>query len=201
MNLLGRTHGKLVHSRRINRLSQHLSCLIPKNAEILDVGCGDGKLAALIKDLRPDVTIQGIDVLVRESTKIHVTKFDGSVIPFPDKSFDGVMFVDVLHHTDDPVVLLREASRVAKDFIAVKDHTTWGTFSDFTLRFMDWVGNKPHGVVLPYNYWKESQWKQAFQDLRLEILMWQKDLKLYPFFADQLFGRDLHVITKLGVKG
>ena len=199
MNLLGRTHGKLVHGRRVSRLSQQLSSLIPENAEILDVGCGDGKLAALIKELRPDVTIQGIDVMVRENTMIPVAKFDGSVIPFPDKFFDGVMFVDVLHHTNDPIVLLREASRVAKGFIAIKDHTTWGTFSDLTLRFMDWVGNKPHGVVLPYNYWKESQWKQAFQDLKLEILTWQKDLKLYPFLADQFFGRDLHMITKLGV--
>ena len=200
MNLLGRAHGKLVHSRRIRRLCHELSVLIPKDAEVLDVGCGDGKLAALIREIRPDVKMQGIDVLVRKQTEIPVKEFDGTRIPFPDKSIDVIMFVDVLHHTDDPRVLLEEASRVARSFVVIKDHTDDGFLSNATLRFMDWVGNKPHGVVLPYNYWRERQWRQAFNDLKLEILAWKSDLGLYPFAADLLFGRGLHMIAKLKVQ-
>jgi len=199
MKLLGRAHGTLVHSRRIRRLSQQLAELIPPNAEVLDVGCGDGKLAALIQQLRPDVKMQGIDVLVRDKTEVPIKRFDGVTIPFPDKSVDVTMFVDVLHHTEDPNVLLQEASRVAKKFIVIKDHTDDGFLSNVTLRFMDWVGNKPHGVVLPYNYWRERQWRQAFEELKFEIVAWHKDLKLYPYGADLFFGRGLHVITKLKV--
>jgi len=199
MKLLGRAHGTLVHSRRIRRLSQQLAELIPPNAEVLDVGCGDGKLAALIQQLRPDVKMQGIDVLVRDKTEVPIKRFDGVTIPFPDKSVDVTMFVDVLHHTEDPNVLLHEASRVAKKFIVIKDHTDDGFLSNVTLRFMDWVGNKPHGVVLPYNYWRERQWRQAFEELKFEIVAWHKDLKLYPYGADLFFGRGLHVITKLKV--
>jgi SAM-dependent methyltransferase len=181
------------------RLSQHLCELIPQGATVLDVGCGDGKIAALIRELRPDVEIQGIDVLVRENTAVPITEFDGSRIPFPDKTFDVVMFVDVLHHTDDPVVLLREAARAAKRFILIKDHTSEGFLAGATLRFMDCIGNKPHGIVLPYNYWRESQWKQSFRDLQFEVLDWKGDLKLYPYFADLIFGRNLHMVTKLKV--
>jgi len=199
MKLLGRAHGTLVHGRRIRRLSQRLAELIPPNAEVLDVGCGDGKLAALIQQLRPDVKMQGIDVLVRDKTEVPIKRFDGVTIPFPDKSVDVTMFVDVLHHTEDPNVLLHEASRVAKKFIVIKDHTDDGFLSNVTLRFMDWVGNKPHGVVLPYNYWRERQWRQAFEELKFEIVAWHKDLKLYPYGADLFFGRGLHVITKLKV--
>jgi len=199
MKLLGRAHGTLIHSRRIRRLSQQLAELIPPNAEVLDVGCGDGKLAALIQQLRPDVKMQGIDVLVRDKTEVPIKRFDGVTIPFPDKSVDVTMFVDVLHHTEDPNVLLQEASRVAKKFIVIKDHTDDGFLSNVTLRFMDWVGNKPHGVVLPYNYWRERQWRQAFEELKFEIVAWHKDLKLYPYGADLFFGRGLHVITKLKV--
>jgi len=199
MKLLGRAHGTLVHGRRIRRLSQRLAELIPPNAEVLDVGCGDGKLAALIQQLRPDVKMQGIDVLVRDKTEVPIKRFDGVTIPFPDKSVDVAMFVDVLHHTEDPNVLLQEASRVAKKFIVIKDHTDDGFLSNVTLRFMDWVGNKPHGVVLPYNYWRERQWRQAFEELKFEIVAWHKDLKLYPYGADLFFGRGLHVITKLKV--
>ena len=200
MNLFGKIHGDLVHSRRVRQLCRHLSDLIPENAKVLDVGCGDGLLAGLIQKQRPDVDIRGIDIMVREKTHIRVAKFDGSVIPYEDNSFDVVTFVDVLHHTDDPNVLLREAARVAKGFIVLKDHTDDGFLSNPTLRFMDWVGNKPHGVVLPYNYWTESQWKKAFENLGIEILDWRNKLGLYPAFADVFFGRKLHMVARLKIK-
>ena len=80
---------------------------------VLDVGCGDGSIDQLIMKLRPDLRIEGIDVFVRPHPNIAVTKFDGERIPFPDKHFDAVMFVDVLHHTNNAVALLAEASSVS----------------------------------------------------------------------------------------
>jgi ubiquinone/menaquinone biosynthesis C-methylase UbiE len=79
-------------------------------------------------------------VLVWPHTKIPVTAFDGEHLPFPDKSVDVVMFVYVLHHTNDPEVLLREAQRVALKAVVLKDHTRNGLLAYTTLRFMDWVG-------------------------------------------------------------
>jgi len=67
------------------------------------------------------VVITGIDVLVRDHAHGPVVKFDGTSIPFPDRSFDTLVFVDVLHHTNDPVLLLREAARVARNTIVIKD--------------------------------------------------------------------------------
>ena len=46
------------------------------------------------------------------------------------------MFVDVLHLTDDPVLLLREAARVARNTIVIKDHTLDGFAAAATVRFM-----------------------------------------------------------------
>lgn len=200
MNLFGKIHGNLVHNRRVRQLCEHMSDLIPVNAKVLDVGCGDGLLAGLIGEKRPDIDMRGIDIMVREKTHIPVEKFDGQVIPYDDNSFDVITFVDVLHHTDDPKVLLREATRVSKGFIVIKDHTNDGFLSNLTLRVMDWVGNKPHGVVLPYNYWKESQWKKAFGILGIEIMDWRSKLQLYPAGADLIFGRNLHMVTRLKVK-
>jgi ubiquinone/menaquinone biosynthesis C-methylase UbiE len=137
MSLLGRMHGQYVHSPRVRILRDCLSALIPKDVSVLDVGCGDGLLARLIMDQRSDVEICGIDVLVREQTQIPVTEFDGLRIPFPDNSFDAVMFVDVLHHTDDPIALLFEAQRVAAKAIVIKDHRLNGLLARPTLRFMD----------------------------------------------------------------
>ena len=200
MELWKKAHAGLVHSRRVRRLAQHVCEMLPPDASLLDVGCGDGILDALIQETRRDVEITGLDVLVRPGTRIPVRKFDGTSIPFENDSFDVVMFIDVLHHTHDPFVLLREASRVARSFVVIKDHTMDGPLSGLTLRFMDWFGNKPHGVALPYNYWKERQWRQAFDKLDLEAVEWRNKLGLYPLAADLVFGRGLHMIAKLGVR-
>lgn len=197
MSLLGNVHGKVVHNRRVLKLSSHLSKVLPPDAKVLDVGCGDGLIASMIKEARPDVSIQGIDVLVRPKTHIKVTEYDGTKIPFEDDSFDVVMFVDVLHHTDDPLLLLREAARVASHSIVLKDHTDDGLLSNETLRFMDWVGNKPHGVRLPYNYWTSNQWNDAIKTLDLKNEVWEKNLDIYPKTVDWLFGRSLHFVARL----
>jgi len=168
---------------------------------VLDVGCGDGRLARLIADKRPDISTHGIDVRLRSDAAISVEAFDGKTIPYGEGSFDVVMFVDVLHHTNDPMILLHEAVRVARQAILVKDHLLEGAFAYSTLRFMDWVGNARHGVALPYNYWTSAQWERAFDNLGLVIQYWGSNLKLYPFPFDLVFERSLHFIALLRTPG
>ncbi len=197
LGLIGRLHRRGVHSRRVRVLAEHLAALIPPGTSILDVGCGDGLLASRLLDAVPGVSISGIDVLVREESAIPVERFDGQTIPHPDHSFDLVLLVDVLHHTDDPALLLAEARRVARQAIVIKDHCRNAVLAGPTLRFMDWVGNAAHGVRLPYNYWKRSEWRKAIAELGLSIETWRSDLGLYPFPAGLWFDRSLHFIARL----
>ena len=192
-------HTRYVTGRRISTLSWHLAGLIPENMELLDVGCGDGKLACEILRLRPDLGIAGVDVLLREGTAIPVSHFDGVRLPQGDKSVDAVMFVDVLHHTLDPMILLREAARVSRRWIVIKDHLLEGFAAQSTLTLMDWVGNARFGVALPYNYWQLSQWNQGFAQLGLRRAAELTRLDLYPWWADWIFGRQLHFIALLEV--
>lgn len=200
MTVINHVHGKYVHSRRVRVLNEYLSALIPEGARVLDVGCGDGMLASLLSGSRPDLEISGVDVLVRDNTRIPVREFDGKDLPLADNSVDVVMFVDVLHHTDDPAILLREAARVATTAIAIKDHTRNGLFAGATLRMMDWIGNSRHGVNLPYNYWAEQKWLDTFHALGVSIAHWNKELRLYPRPASWLFDRSLHFLTLLDLK-
>jgi SAM-dependent methyltransferase len=199
MSLIEYVHGGHVHHRRVRVLSEHLAALMPPDARLLDVGCGDGLLASLIEQKRPDVELRGIDVLIREQTHIPVERFDGQTIPYTKASFDVVMFVDVLHHTEDPMVLLREARRVARRAIVIKDHCCNGFLAGPTLHFMDWVGNARHGVVLTYNYWPQQRWFEACKTLGLQIDAWVTELGLYPWPVHWIFERSLHFVARLSL--
>ncbi len=197
MSLLDRIHGDIVFRRRVHILGEVLAKFIPPGASLLDVGCGDGWIAHLISQQRPDIQVQGIDVFSRPQTHIPVAVFDGRTIPHGDGSFDTVMFVDVLHHDADPMVLLREAARVARRAIVIKDHNRDGLLAGPTLRLMDWVGNARHGVALPYNYWSEARWAQAFEELGWAVAAREKHLHLYPWPATWWFDRALQFVTRL----
>ena len=185
--------------RRVRALASQIEALLPRDASVLDVGCGDGTIDQLIQDSRPDLEFRGIDILVRPETHIPVDEFDGRVIPHPDDSFDCVLFVDVLHHSDDADQLLSEARRVARHSVVIKDHRLNGFLAGPTLRFMDDVGNKRHGVRLPYNYWSHEEWRSAFERSDLEVEVWSQRLGIYPWPVDLLFGRGLHFLARLGI--
>ena len=70
---------------------------------ILDIGGG----TAHIKEIRPDIVttdilqFPGIDVVA-----------DAHRLPFPDRSFSGIVMLDVLHHLERPIAFLNEAARL-----------------------------------------------------------------------------------------
>jgi SAM-dependent methyltransferase len=195
--LLEHLHELHHNNRRTRVLSRHLAGVIPPRSRVLDVGSGDGQIAHAIGQQRNDIEIEGIDVLVRPHTHIPVHHFDGKTIPQPENSFDVVMFVDVIHHADDPIALLREAVRVARKALVIKDHTLTGFLAGSTLRFMDRVGNARHGVALPFNYWTEREWSQTIEALGLRKAVWNRKLGLYPRPAGWVFDRQLHFVARL----
>jgi SAM-dependent methyltransferase len=195
--MISRIHSQGVFPRRRRVLVERLSCLIPEGATVLDVGTGDGSIAAAIRESKPGISISGIDVLVRDGAAIPVAPFDGVKIPYADNSYDVVLFVDVLHHTRNPQALLDEAARVARRCVIIKDHNRDGFLAAATLRFMDWVGNARYGVALPYNYLSAKQWRAAYKSAGLEPAESHMRIGLYPFWANWLFGRGLHSIVVL----
>jgi SAM-dependent methyltransferase len=199
MSLLDSIHGRHIFQRRVRVLSRHLAEVLPTNATVLDVGCGDGLIAKRVLDLRPDLQLRGLDVFIRLQTHVPVDWFDGHTLPLADQSVDCVTFVDVLHHTPDPAHLLREAARVARRAIVLKEHASEGLLAGPTLRLMDWVGNARHGVVLPYNYWTKDRWHRTFAQLGLMIGVWRDQLGLYPPPLNLLFERRLHFIARLDI--
>jgi SAM-dependent methyltransferase len=192
-------HQRTVSGGRIQRLAHYLNQILPADPDLtgLDVGCGSGVLAKTLMQTCPQVNLSGVEVLVRPGTEINVTQFDGITLPFADKSFDFTILVDVLHHTDDPAILMQECVRVSRQFVLVKDHVQRSWWDIARLRFMDWVGNRGYDVYLPYNYLSEQQWQALYQQVGLTCEARLPRLELYPPPLSYLFGGQLHFVARL----
>lgn len=201
--MLKQLHHRFIFVRRVKILSRELAAFInPDIKTILDIGCGDGTISKLMQDRNPGVKIFGIDVMARPHSEIPFKLYDGKHIPFADNSFDGCMLVDVLHHLPRGKAikeLLTEVKRVSCKYILIKDHQYKTRFDFKTLKFMDDIGNKPHGIRVEYNYLKENEWEGIFNDLGLTIIKRKTKIPLYAFPFNLFFGRKLHFISILKV--
>jgi SAM-dependent methyltransferase len=72
---------------------------------LLDIGGG----TAHVKNVRSDVL--SIDILPFSGIDVVC---DAHSLPFPDGKFAGIIMIDVLHHLEQPIVFLNEASRVLR---------------------------------------------------------------------------------------
>lgn len=81
---------------------------------VLDVGCGEGRLASL---LRPGVDWVGLDSspaqLAANPYRSRV-QGDMTALPFADESFAELTHLSCLYHLSDPVPAIREAARVLR---------------------------------------------------------------------------------------
>ena len=187
-------------NRRVYVLSRHLASAIPSRGTVLDIGAGDGQIAMALMRLRPDLKVEGVDIVPRPRTLIPVTQYDGKRLPFADKSVDFVTIVDVLHHTTDPAAVMLEAARVARQGVVIKDHLREGILARPTLVFMDWFGNLGDGVPMPYLFLDRREWQGEFFKARLEVVSMVEKLGLYLPPAGWLFDRRLHFVAYLSPK-
>lgn len=182
INIMLNRHTRLLAKELNNRvffpirqecLSRKLAPYLSGVRRALDIGTSEGKIARKIQD-STGIRILGIDTKIQPETFIPVKKYDGNRLPFKDGFFDCAMLIDVLHHTERPDILVKEALRVSEGFLLIKDHY-WDNAVDIKLlQFSDYFGNRPYGIVLPYNFLDMQSWRKLFDSCNLEIDQCQK---------------------------
>src|SRR3989304_5814361 len=100
---------------------------IQASHHVLDLGCGTGTLAIMVKEAQPDAQVTGLDAdpemlkvaNIKTARKAINIKFDRGMtneMPYPDASFDRVLSSIMIHHlkTPDKEKTAQEVCRVLK---------------------------------------------------------------------------------------
>lgn len=194
-------HKIFISQRRTKAIVNLLVQLLPHNRPLigLDIGCGTGEITRGIQQASSSIKMTGIDVVKRKNAAIDVIEFDGKRIPFEDKSYDFTMLINVLHHVNDPVALMKECVRTSRKFIIIQDHTCSSRWDRVRLCFMDWVGNLGYNAHLPYNFLSKNEWKELFR--AVDVLCEEEihKLNLYPSLFHYLFDDKLHFAARLTI--
>lgn len=156
--------------RVVASLAGHLG----RAQSLLDIGCGDGTNTRALAEKIGATNLAGVDVLVRPTATITVTPYDGVHIPFPDRSFEAVSIIDVLHHCAQPLDVLKEAVRVTGRALVIKDHFAFGPLTHRMLYWMDLVGNGKDKIPSPGTYFEPQRWVSMVSEAggRIASLDW-----------------------------
>jgi SAM-dependent methyltransferase len=93
---------------------------IMSSKRILDIGCGDGRLAKVLTKLGAGVFYVGLDISIEAAYSCRRSGHDvmlcdvSKSLPFRDASFDLVLFFEVLEHLFLPQTVVQEIHRVLR---------------------------------------------------------------------------------------
>lgn len=129
------------------------------NARVLEVGCGEGEIAALLHHRFGDVTALDLpDAGLRSDwATVEGPRFlhaDAERLPFPDDHFDLVVAVEVLEHLRNSQRGLEEMARVSRRHLvlSVPREPIFRMGNLFTGRHVRSWGNTPGHL----NHWSAS---------------------------------------------
>jgi len=118
----------------------------PKDARILEIGCGEGGTIAAFEDQRYDVI--GFDVSLKriiyaKKRRLNVNIGDISDSrTFDKEQYDLVLMIDVLEHIDDKLGALRNLHDLIKD--------GGKAFISFPLKYSAYGGHQQNGMIMRY---------------------------------------------------
>ena len=171
LTTIQRRFKRMRRRRKVGRaydMALEIARVVPAEADVLDVGCGNGFIAHHLTGLlgRPVV---GLDVGDSTAARIKYLPFDGRHFPVRDQSFDAVLLCYVLHHAQDARLVLNEVSRVLRDGgLAI-------IYEDMPLLWWDrlvcWTHDRQwRGRTGPCTFRREHAWRKTFNLAGFEIL-------------------------------
>ncbi len=164
---------------RATAIAEKLARHLVPHQSLLEIGAGKGHVArALQQAARVDIKL--VDVVDYNETELQLEVYDGVQLPFRRHSFDYSLLIFVLHHTPDPLVVLREALRVSRCGVLVVENHVEGWLRRPLTRVIDSIPHYQHGVPICYHTHTISEWQRRFEVLPVHVeLLTRFDLDLF----------------------
>ena len=167
-----------IYERAAQKMCLDCQDFIQKGSKILDLGCGSGIIGETFGDFFQAKVI-GVDIKDNRIYPLPFKIINGKSLSFPENSFDIVLINYVLHHSGDPILLLKEAKRVAKDKIIVYEDLPEGLLSRIICKI--------HGISFAKIFQNQNQtsfksekgWEEVFKKIGLNIVF-QKRINNFP---------------------
>ena len=130
--------------------------LIKTGSSVLDLGCGDGGLLAILKKEKNIARAQGIEIdeeaiykCVARGLSVFHGDIDSGLAEYLDKSFDYVILNQTFQQVKKPDQVLWEALRVGKEVIV-----GFPNFAHISARYqLGVLGKAPVTPSLPYEWY------------------------------------------------
>lgn len=186
---LQRRWERMRRRRKVGRaydMALEIARVLPANADVLDVGCGNGFIAHHLTGILRSRVV-GLDVGPKTNAAIDYLPYDGRHFPVRDETFDAVLLCYVLHHAHDATLVLNEVIRVLKNTgVAI-------IYEDMPDRWLDrtvcWIHNQQWSKRTgPCTFRLEYEWRRVFSSLGFEVVF-EKQLSRWRNFAHPVSRR------------
>ncbi len=165
-NILGRFYrssiGKKWVANKLEPVLPHLSV----SEKIIDIGSGNGMITYTLKTKGYQVTPLDVANLSIVPT-VETVVYDGQKMPFENQTFDTALLLTVLHHCPDPIIVLKEAQRIAKQLIIIEDVYS-NPIQKYLTFAMDTLVNFGHSSMT-YQNKSDTEWQITFEKLGLQL--------------------------------
>ena len=158
---------------------------VGEGSRVLDLGCGDGALLALLQRERGctgyGVELDDANVLacVRRGVNVLQLNLEDGLAIFQDNSFDVVLQIDTLQHLRNAETMLRETARVGRTGVVA-----FPNFAHWPNRLSILRGRMPVTRRLPYQWYDTPNIRVGtYKDF--EVLATKNSLRILDSFGLQ----------------
>jgi ubiquinone/menaquinone biosynthesis C-methylase UbiE len=173
--LTGNTYDKYTSTNPVERrlmtgFFEALDASLPDEppTSVLEAGVGEGEVSARLRRMYPSAQVVGVDLpdegLAAQWRRHGLVGLCADIVglPFPSKTFDLVLAIEVLEHVPDPEAALAELARISRGHLvlSVPREPLWRACNMARGKYLRAFGNTPGHI----QHWSRRRFVDMVSD-------------------------------------